>query len=178
MQNITAGDVIFIALALGVTVLITWLANRSRKKPGREAVPSGSDINDAVLRSLLTSHRSIAMVGASPDPSRPSHQVMEYLLQAGYTVYPINPKAESILGQQAFPSLAELPVIPDIVDVFRQSSEVPDIARQAVAKGAKVLWLQEGVVSPEGLKIARAGGLTVVMNHCMKKEHRRLVKNR
>ncbi len=175
MPAITAGDAIFIAAALFVTVLITYLANRSRKEPGQNAVPSGSDVSDAALRGLLTGHRSVALVGASPDPARPSHKVMLYLLQAGYTVYPVNPQVETILEHKVYRSLAELPQAPDIVDVFRRSAEVPQIAREAVERGARVLWLQEGVISPEGMRIARAGGLTVVMNHCIGKEHRRLV---
>lgn len=117
------------------------------------------------------------MVGASANPLRPSHGVMEYLLRQGYEVVPINPTIESVLGQRSFATLEEAVAATgafDVVDVFRQPQHTPDIARSAVATGAKALWLQLGVVNWEAAQIARDGGLDVVMDRCTAIEHRRL----
>lgn len=172
----TFGDLFFIALVAALIYGIMALVNRSRReRPANPPAIPDPGAGDLLLRSILEKSRSIAVVGASPDPQRPSHRVMEYLLAAGYTVYPVTPKAETVLGRKAYPSLADLPERPDIVDVFRDPAHVPEIAGGAVAAGAKVLWLQEGVISPEGMQIARQGGLTAVMNHCIMKEHRRLL---
>ena len=99
-----------------------------------------------------------------------------YLLEAGYKIYPVAPTADTILGQPAYASLADLPEPPDVVEVFSHPEAVPEIAREAAASKATVLWLQEGGRSDEGLRIACAGGLNVVMDRCMEKEHQRLVK--
>lgn len=117
------------------------------------------------------------MVGASPSPARPSYGVMEYLLGQGYEVVPINPTVDAVLGQPAYDTLEEAVAATgafDVVDVFRQPQHTPEIARSAVATGAKALWLQLGVVNWEAAQIARDGGLEVVMDRCTAIEHRRL----
>ncbi len=171
MGNVTLGDIVFILAACALIYGILFLVGRSRgKKESAKTVVT----DDAGVRAILEGGRTVAMVGASANPDRPSHHVMEYLMQAGYTVYPINPKEREILGQAAFASLDDLPVAPDIVDVFRNPEHVPAVAREAIASGARALWLQEGVVSEEGARIALEGGLSVVMDRCMLKEHSRL----
>ena len=126
---------------------------------------------------LLGRTRRIALVGASPDPGRPSHGVMRQLLDAGYDVVPVNPTVESVLGQTAYPTLEDAVAATgefDLVDVFRRPEHTPAIARSAVATGAKSLWLQLGVVNWEAAQIARDGGLDVVMDRCTAIEQRRL----
>ncbi len=122
---------------------------------------------DDVLRRLLTSARSIAMVGASSKPDRPSNGVMRILLQAGFDVIPVSPKEREVLGRRAYPSLESIPGPVDIVDVFRRAEETPSVADEAVRIGAKVLWLQLGISSDEAAARATAGGLTVVMDRCI-----------
>ena len=128
---------------------------------------------DDNLRRLLEGSPVIAVVGASPNPARPSNAVMKYLLDRGFEVIPVRPKVAQILGRKCHPSLEEIPQQVDIVDVFRRPEACPDIARAAVAIGARVLWLQEGVVSQEAAEIAGAAGLEVVMDTCIKKVHHR-----
>ena len=126
---------------------------------------------------LLGRSRRIAMVGASANPMRPSHGVMEYLMDAGYEVVPINPNVDSVLGQRAFATLEEAVAATgpfDVVDVFRKPEHTTDVARSAVATGARALWLQLGVVNWEAAQIAHDGGLAVVMDRCTAIEHRRL----
>lgn len=171
----TIGDLLFIALVGALIFGIMAMVNRSRRaRPANMPALPDRDAGDLLLRSVLEKGRVVALVGASADPARPSHQVMEYLLSAGYTVYPVTPKTENVLGRKTYANLLDIPEKPDIIDVFRDPTHVPEIAREAVAAAAKVLWLQEGVNSPEGMQIARQGGLTVVMDHCIMKEHRRL----
>lgn len=124
---------------------------------------------------LLTTYRTIAMVGLSADPMRPSHFAAIYLLAHGYDVIPVNPRAAGgeILGQRVYASLEEIPRPVEIVDVFRRPADCVPIAGQAVAIEAKVLWLQLGVVNDEAIRIARAGGLDTVQNRCVKIEHAR-----
>jgi predicted CoA-binding protein len=126
---------------------------------------------------LLGRTKRIAMVGASPDPGRPSHGVMRQLLKAGYDVVPVNPTVESVLGRTSYATLEDAVAATgpfDMVDVFRRPEHTPDVARSAVATGAKSLWLQLGVVNWEAARIAREGGLDVVMDRCTAIEHRRL----
>jgi predicted CoA-binding protein len=123
---------------------------------------------------ILRRARSIAIVGASANPARASYFVGTYLLSSSpYEVYFVNPRAETILGQPAYASLADLPVVPDIVDVFRKDADLPGVAREAVEVGAKALWLQLGSWNEEAAAIAEAGGLEVVMDRCVKIEHAR-----
>jgi predicted CoA-binding protein len=133
---------------------------------------------DAELRPLLAARPVIALVGASNRFVRPSHEVMAALLDEGYEVIPVNPNEREVLGRVCYPSLRSLPRRVDLVDVFRRATETPEIARDAVAIGARTLWLQLGVVNDETARIALAGGLTVVMDRCLIVEHHRLIGRR
>ncbi|HEU4829708.1 MAG TPA: CoA-binding protein [Gemmatimonadales bacterium] len=126
------------------------------------------------LRALLASARTIAMVGASSNPDRPSHGVMKFLLHRGFHVVPVTPFETEVHGQKAYASLAEIPEPVDIVDVFRRADATPPIADEAVAIGAKALWLQLGIASEEAARRAGAGGLTVIMNRCIAETTREL----
>lgn len=128
----------------------------------------------ALLRRCLCESRVIAVVGMSDKAHRPSYFAGKYLLDHGYTVIPVNPTVPEILGQISYPDLASIPVGVDMVDCFRRSEEMPALAHQAVAIGARVLWMQLGVVCEEAREIAQAAGLSVVMDHCTKIEHARL----
>lgn len=132
-----------------------------------------SDPQNALITRMLTTSKTIAVVGASANPDRPSHAVMRYMQHAGYRMIPVNPGlAGSIIsGETCRAALAEIEVPVDMVDVFRQSAHCPAIADDAVAIGARYLWLQIGVISPEAAAIAAAGGLKVVMDRCPKIEH-------
>lgn len=128
--------------------------------------------NPEVIRRALAMKR-VAIVGLSDNELRDSNFVGRYLLKHGYEVIPVNPKAKEILGQICYATLTDIPGPVDTVNVFRRADAVPDIAREAVAIGAKCLWLQYSVISEEGAAIAEAGGLDVVMDRCMKVEHAR-----
>ena len=126
---------------------------------------------------ILADARTIALVGASPKPDRPSHGVMRYLLAAGYDVVPVRPRdCDEVLGVPCVTSLAEIDRPIDLVDVFRRADAAPDVARQAVAAGAKAFWLQLGLVSPEARRIATDGGLDYVEDECTAIVHRRLAR--
>lgn len=122
---------------------------------------------DDALRALLTDARVIAMVGASSTPTRPSHGIFGKLLAAGYQVIPVNPNEKEVLGQPAYASLSRVPQKVDIVNVFRRSEYIPEIAEQAVRIGAKALWLQSGISNQAAADRAEAGGLIVVMDACI-----------
>ena len=124
---------------------------------------------------ILQRAKTIAMVGASSNKARPSNFVATYLLSSStdYTVWFVNPRETQILGQPAYPSLAELPGRPDIVDVFRRNQDLPSVAEEAIAAGAGVFWAQLGLWNPDAAAIAHAAGLQVVMNRCVKIEHAR-----
>jgi predicted CoA-binding protein len=126
-----------------------------------------------VIRELLHTARTIAIVGLSSNVLRPSNFVGFYLQRHGYHIVPVNPNEREALGERAYASLSEVPFPVDVVDVFRAPSFVPQIAEEAMRIGAKALWLQFGVISPEGARIAAEGGLKVVMDRCMKVEHAR-----
>jgi predicted CoA-binding protein len=125
------------------------------------------------IAAILLRARTVAIVGLSPNELRPSNFVGFYLQRHGYRIVPVNPRETEILGETSYPSLTDVPVQIDVVDVFRQPDAVPAIAEEAVAVGAGALWLQFGVISPEGAEIARRGGLGVVMDRCLKIEHAR-----
>lgn len=127
-----------------------------------------------VIRRVVASARTVAVIGASPDPARPSHGVARYLRDAGLRIFPVNPSIGTLFGVPAYPTLADLPEPVDIVDVFRRPEYTVDIAKAAVAARAGALWLQLGVVNAEAARIAGEGGLDVVMNRCLAIEHRRL----
>ena len=122
---------------------------------------------DQDLKQLLTSAKTIAMVGASSKPDRSSHGIMQKLQQVGYHVIPVNPHETEVLGERAYASLAEVPDRIDIVDVFRRAEYTPAIADEAVKAGAKALWLQQGIENEDAAARAAAGGLTVVMDACI-----------
>ena len=125
------------------------------------------------IQRLLREARTIAIVGLSTDPQRASWFVGNYLQKEGFRVVPIHPRAGEILGERAYRSLAEVPVPIDVVDVFRPASEAPDLARQAVAVGAKAFWMQLKLANLEAAALARAAGLDVVADRCIKMEHAR-----
>ena len=129
------------------------------------------------LRSLLGEAKVVAVVGISSKPLRPSHEVASYLQQHGYRIVPVNPNEEEVLGEQVYASLLDIPkkVHVDVVDVFRRAEHTPDVARDAVAIGARLLWLQEGIVSEEAARIAAEGGLEVIMGVCIMKVRERLM---
>jgi uncharacterized protein len=127
-----------------------------------------------IQRVLHTAH-TIAIVGLSKNELRASYFVGYYLQRHGYRVIPVNPRETEILGEKCYPSLLDVPVPVDIVNVFRVPEAVPGVAREAVAIGAGTLWCQFGVISAEGAKIATDGGLTVIMDRCLKVEHARYV---
>ena len=133
--------------------------------------------SDPELRALLGEAHSIAVVGLSSKPGRPSYEVATYLQEHGYRIVPVNPNETAVLGEPAFPSLPEVPqdVAIDVVVVFRRAEHTPEVARQAVAHGAHVLWLQEGIVSDEAAGVATAGGLDVIMGVCIKHVRERLM---
>ncbi|MEA2526263.1 MAG: uncharacterized protein QOF01_5251 [Thermomicrobiales bacterium] len=124
---------------------------------------------------ILTAYKTIAIVGLSDDPYRPSHFAAIYMQSWGYDIIPVNPRlvGKTILGQPVYASLADIPRPVEIVDVFRKPSDIPPLADEAVAIGAKVLWMQLGIVNEEAARRARAAGLEVVMNRCVKIEHAR-----
>lgn len=123
---------------------------------------------------ILAEARTIALVGASPNPARPSNSVMRYLLDAGYRVLPVRPHVREVLGIPCVSSLAEIEEPIDLVDVFRRADACPDVTRQAVEAGAKGVWLQLGLVSPESRRIAEEAGLDYVENECTAIVHRAL----
>ncbi len=127
------------------------------------------------IQRVLHHARTIAIVGLSPNELRASYFVGYYLRRHGYEVIPVNPRESQILGQQSFPSLTDVPVPIDVVNVFRAPDALPDIARDAVKIRAGALWCQFGVINEEGARIADAGGVTVIMDRCIKVEHARYV---
>jgi hypothetical protein len=136
--------------------------------------PSGP--SDAELRSILGDAKTIAVVGLSSNPFRDSFEVAEYLQGKGYRIVPVNPNETEVLGETAYPSLLDVPkdLRIDVVDVFRRAAKTPPIAEQAVQVGAKVLWLQDGIVNEDARRIAEEGGLTVIMGVCIRRTDRRL----
>jgi len=123
------------------------------------------------LRSILKTNRVIAVVGLSAKWHRPSYSVAKYMLEHGYRVIPVNPSYQEVLGQKCYPSLRDIPEKIDIVDCFRRSEEIMPIAEDAIAIGAKVLWMQIGVINEAAAKKARKAGLDVVMDRCIKIEY-------
>ncbi len=120
---------------------------------------------------ILKNYRVVAVVGLSADPSRPSYQVAQYLKARGYQIVPVNPACAEILGEKCYPDLASIPFPLEVVDIFRKAEAIPAIVAEAIAVGAKVVWMQLGLTEPEAAQKARAAGLQVVMDRCMKIEH-------
>jgi predicted CoA-binding protein len=127
--------------------------------------------SDQELKQLLTDATTIAIVGASSNPEKASYGIMQKLQKAGYRVIPVNPRETDILGERSYPSLVDVPERIDIVDVFRRAEDTPGIADEAVAIGAKALWLQTGIVNEDAAARANAGGVTAVMGECIGSMH-------
>ncbi|GAB6101605.1 CoA-binding protein [Thermococcus atlanticus] len=132
-------------------------------------------LTDEEIREILTKNRRIALVGASPRPERASNDVMRYLLEKGYEVYPVNPRYEEVLGRKCYPSVLDIPGEVDIVDLFVRPEFTMEYVEQAVEKGAKVVWFQFNTYSREAFKRAKEAGLTAVAHRCMKQEHERVM---
>ena len=122
---------------------------------------------------ILQSYRRIAMVGLSANPMRPSHFAAIYMLSKGYDIVPVNPREKHILGRACYPSVRDVPGAVEIVDIFREPAAVPGVVEDAIAVGAKVVWMQLGVIHEEAAERARQAGLEVVMDRCVKIEHAR-----
>ncbi len=140
------------------------------------SLPEAYGPSDVELRSILGDAETIAVVGLSSNPFRDSFEVAEYLRSKGYRIVPVNPNETEVLGEKAYPSLLDVPkdVRIDVVDVFRRAADTPPVAKQAVHVGAKVLWLQDGIVNEDARRIAEDGGLTVIMGVCIRTTNRRL----
>jgi predicted CoA-binding protein len=129
----------------------------------------------AGLKRILTRYRSIAVVGISANWYRPSYFAAKYMQDHGYRIFPVNPNYKEVLGRPCYPTISAIPESVDIVDCFRKPDEIVPLAREAIAKGAKVLWMQLGIRNDEAAAIASDAGLEVVMNHCVKIEHARIL---
>ncbi len=123
------------------------------------------------IRQILANCRTIAVVGASSNPARASNHVASYMKAQGYRVIPVNPNEQTVIGEPAYPSLTAVPGPIDLVDVFRRSEDVLPIVEEAIARGAKAIWMQEGVVNEAAAQLAREAGLAVVMDRCWLKDH-------
>ncbi len=124
-----------------------------------------------IMEKIFNDNKTIAIVGLSSNPTRPSYSVARYLQSQGYKIIPVNPNEKEILGEKSYPDLISIPDKIDIVDIFRRSEDVPPVVEQAIKIKAKVIWMQEGIVNEESAKKASDAGLTVVMDKCMYKEH-------
>ncbi len=135
----------------------------------------GAGDGDGLMRTVLTESKRIAVVGISAKPDRPSHRIAAFLIDKGYDVVGVNPVLQEVLGVKVYPSIQEVPGTVDLVDVFRRSDAIPPIVDDAIAAGARAVWLQEGIVNEEAAATARAAGLAVVMDRCTLKEWNRLL---
>lgn len=142
-----------------------------RDEESRPYLPS-----DAELRSILGDAETIAVVGLSSKADRPSNDVAAFLQRKGYRIIPVNPSETEVLGERAYASLRDIPadIVIDVVDVFRRAADTPPVAQDAVERGAKVLWLQDGIVNDEARRIAEEGGVTVIMGVCIRTTSKRL----
>ncbi len=131
--------------------------------------------NDDMMREILLSTKTVASVGLSSNPAKVSFGVGEFLRSQGYRVIPVNPTADEILGEKSYPDLESIPEKIDVVQVFRRPEDVPLVVESAIKIGAKVVWMQEGIVNEEAAQAARAAGLQVVMDACMRATHQRLI---
>ena len=136
-------------------------------------IPLSNPASDEIKR-ILQETKTIAVVGISPNPDRPSFRVAQYLDQQGYKIIPVNPGHKEILGKKSYPSILDIPEQIDVVDIFRRPDAVGEIVKQAIQKKVRVVWMQEGVVNNEAAKKACDAGIKVVMDRCMLKEHRKL----
>jgi uncharacterized protein len=131
--------------------------------------------NDQMMKDILLSAKTVASAGLSSNRAKESYGIVEYLKGQGYHIIPVNPTAAEILGEKAYPDLESVPHKIDVVQVFRRPEDVPPIVDSAIKVGAKVVWMQEGIVNEEAAAKARAAGLQVVMDECMRATHRRLI---
>jgi uncharacterized protein len=136
--------------------------------------PDGLSAGPEEIAAILAHYRTIAVVGLSLDPQRPSYQVAHYLQSHGYRIIPVNPQCREVLGEKCYASLKDIPEPVEVVDIFRKEEAIPGIVAQAIAVGAKVVWMQLGLEHAEAATKARAAGLQVVMNRCLKIEHAKL----
>ena len=136
-------------------------------RPGRENFANPSDI-DAIL-----AMKRIAVVGLSSDPSRTSYGIARYLQRQGYEIIPVNPNEKEVLGERAYPTLSDIPEPPEVVDVFRRAEFVDDVVDDAIAAGARAIWIQSGIVNYEAALRARQAGIITVMDRCIMVEHSR-----
>ncbi len=130
---------------------------------------------DAELRQILKTVKTVACVGVSSNPEKASYEIFQYLADAGYHMIPVNPTTPEILGRKSYPDVPSIPEKVDVVQIFRKPEDVPPIVEQAIKAGAKVVWMQEGIVNQEAAATAEKAGLQVVMNRCMMKTHQRLL---
>ncbi len=133
-------------------------------------------MNENDIKNILSTIETIAIVGISPKEDRPSYIVASYLKSKGYQILPVRPDGDTILGEKVYRNLMEIPeeIEVDVVDIFRKSEEVLPVVEEAIKRGVKVVWMQEGVISPEASMKAEKAGLKVVMDRCIKKEHQRI----
>jgi predicted CoA-binding protein len=136
-------------------------------------IPANEQVT--TIRRILSGSKTIAIVGLSPKPHRPSHQVARYLMEAGYVIIPVNPGQDTILGLTCYPDLRAIPAAVDLVDIFRRSETVLPIVEDAIGIGAKFIWMQEGIVNSEAAAKAEAAGITVIMDRCTKIDHMNLL---
>ena len=127
-----------------------------------------------IIEQIMKQSETIAIVGLSPNPERPSYGVALYLQQQGYRVIPVNPTVPEVLGEKSYASLSAVPEQVDMVDIFRRTEDVPPIVEEAIAKGVRVIWMQEGIVHEDAARKAREAGVDVVMDRCTMKEHKHL----
>lgn len=134
-------------------------------------------MKDEEIKDILRNVKKVAVIGISPKEERPSYIVASYLKSKGYRIIPVRPDGEEILGEKVYHSLSEIPkeIGVDVVDIFRRSEDVPPIVEEAIQRGVKVVWMQEGVIHKEAGEEAEKAGLKVIMDRCMKKEHQRLL---
>jgi predicted CoA-binding protein len=135
-------------------------------------------MKDQEIKEVLRSSKTVAVIGISPKEDRPSYGVASYLKSKGYRIIPVRPDGDKILGEKVYHSLTEIPreIEIDVVDIFRKSEDVPPVVEEAIHRGAKVIWMQEGIINQEACTKAEKAGLKVVMDRCTKKEHQRLIK--
>ncbi len=131
--------------------------------------------DDNELRQILKTIRTVASVGVSSSEEKPSYWIFNYLMEHGYQMIPVNPTASEILGRKTYPDLASIPQKIDVVQVFRKSEDVPPVVELAIRVGAKIVWMQKGIINEEAARNAESAGLKVVMNRCMMETHQRLL---
>ena len=136
-------------------------------------LPDGAAPSVDPIFDILTKYKTIAVVGLSSNPARPSYGVTEYMQNSGYQIIPVNPNETDVLGEPSYSSLDEVPQKIEIVDIFRRAEEVPPVVDAAIRVGAKVIWMQQGIANEPAAEKARAAGLTVVMDACILIEHKR-----